>query len=398
MIKKHKRRFFLFTFLIQLFIVFFCGFSVATVTADGGNLSQEANDHLQENVEDLLNKMDLEELEQYLRSLGLTSDEPLAKKLLSFIKGGDFNFGNFIEKLFQVLLDNVKELLPAFSCITGIALMSGVLSTLQSGGAKSTGEVIFIVCYIGTLLPLFIVIGECFQSSLVCINALKTQMQIIYPLLLTLLAASGGNVTASVCRPAVAFFSNSIVAVMTGVVIPLTVLIVLFSMSANITKELKINKFCAFFKSINKWIIGLCVSVFGIFFTLQGITAATYDGITRRATKYAIGNGVPIIGGFLSGGFDLAVAGSALIKNALGNMSIFLMIFILLEPVILLISVNLALRFTAAITQPFGDSRISDFLGETAENLHYCTASLLFTAFLYFLSVLILVIGVESVI
>ena len=186
------------------------------------------------------------------------------------------------------------------------------------------------------------------------------------------------------------------VAVIQKVVFPITVTIILFSLAAHLTKELKIGKFTAFFKSINKWIIGICVSVFGIFFTLQGITAATHDGIVRRATKYALGNGIPIIGGFLSGGFDLAVAGSVLIKNSLGTMGIFLMITVLFEPIVLLASINLLLRLTAAITQPFGDSRLSDFLGETADNLHYCTAGLLMTAFLYFLSIMLMVYSTEA--
>ena len=140
----------------------------------------------------------------------------------------------------------------------------------------------------------------------------------------------------------------------------------------------------------------LARSVFGIFFTLQGITTASYDGIVRRATKYAIGNGVPIVGGFLSGGFDLAVASSVLIKNALGSMSIFIMVAVLFEPLIMLISTNILLRFTSAITQPLGESKISDFLGETADNLRYCTAGLLLVAFLYFLSIMLFVSASEA--
>ena len=129
---------------------------------------------------------------------------------------------------------------------------------------------------------------------------------------------------------------------------------------------------------------------------MQGITSATYDGVARRAAKYAIGNGIPIVGGFLSGGFDLAVAGSALIKNSLGSLGIFMLVSVLFEPILLLITVNLLLRLTAAIAQPFGDSRIADFLGETAENLHYCTAGLLFTAFLYFLTIVLMIFSSEA--
>jgi stage III sporulation protein AE len=163
-----------------------------------------------------------------------------------------------------------------------------------------------------------------------------------------------------------------------------------------LTDDLKISKFTAFFKSINKWIIGVCVSVFGIFFTLQGITCGTYDGVVRRAAKYAIGNGIPIVGGFLSGGFDLAVAGGILIKNSLGSMSIFLMLSVLFEPIAMLIAINLLLRLISAITQPFGDSKISDFLEETAESMHYCTAGLLFVGFLYFLTIMIMIFSTEA--
>ena len=178
---------------------------------------------------------------------------------------------------------------------------------------------------------------------------------------------------------------------------PLTLIIMVFSFVGNLTKTLKIGKFTAFFKSVNKWIIGVSISVFGLFFTLQGITAASYDGVIRRAAKYAIGNGIPIVGGFLSGGFDLAVAGSVLIKNSLGSLGIFMMVAVLLEPLLLLISVNILLRLTAAVTQPMGDGGISALIGETADNLRYCVACLFFVAFLYFLTILIMVCCTEAV-
>ena len=94
----------------------------------------------------------------------------------------------------------------------------------------------------------------------------------------------------------------------------------------------------------------------------------------------------------------MAVAGSVLIKNALGSMGIAMLLFVLFEPMLLLISVNLLMRLVAAITQPFGDSRVSDFLGETAENLQYCMAGLLLTAFLYFLTLVVMICCTEAII
>ena len=128
---------------------------------------------------------------------------------------------------------------------------------------------------------------------------------------------------------------------------------------------------------------------------MQGIVAASYDGIARRVAKYAIGTGVPIVGGFLSGGFDLAVAGSILIKNSLGILGIFLIISVIFEPLTLLISVNLLLRLTSAVTQPFGESKISDFLTQTADDLNYCTAGLLLSVFMYLICIVIAICTTE---
>ena len=372
-------------------------FFLCNVSASAESVSTEAEELLGESVLELIGELDLESLQKYVDSLGVLSGESVGQRLIDYIKGESFDYKNFGEEIISVLFKDVRELLPAFSCIAAIALLSGLISTLKSGTASGTaGNMIYLISYAAALIPLVSVLMECFGKTFESVSQMQKQMQIVYPLLLTLMSASGGALSVAMCRPAVAFFSNTIVSLITSVVFPLTVTIVAFSMAGNLTKELKLNKFCAFFKSINKWIIGVCVSVFGLFFTLQGLTAATYDGVVRRAAKYAIGSGIPIVGGFLSGGFDLAVAGSILIKNSLGSMSIFLMISVLFEPIVTLISVNVMLRFTAAITQPYGDSRISDFLGETADNLNYCTAGLLFTAFLYFITIVLIVSSSEA--
>ncbi|MBQ7369211.1 MAG: stage III sporulation protein AE [Clostridia bacterium] len=358
----------------------------------------EIEETLGENVTELIGKLDLQALQDYVDGLGVFSGQSVAERLIAYIGGTEFDYENFGKEIVAVLFENVKAILPAFACIAAIALLSGIISTLKSGTlANTSASMIFLISYAAALIPLIGVLTECFEKCFGSVAQMQTQMQIVYPLLLTLMATSGGTLSVAMCRPAVAFFSNTIVALINTVVFPLSVAIIAFSMASNLTKELKISKFGAFFKSINKWIIGISISVFGLFFTLQGLTSSVYDGVVRRAAKYAIGSGIPIVGGFLSGGFDLAVAGSILIKNSLGSMSIFLMVSVLFEPVVLLVSVNLLLRLTAAITQPFGDSRISDFLGETADNLHYCTAGLLFTAFLYFLSIVMIVSSSEAI-
>ena len=392
--------------IIGILLISLCIFNGAhlqdkiTVSAEGitsEKAEEEAREELEENIKDQIDKLDLNALQEYVDSLDNYTDGDVGDRLLAYIQGAEFDYEDFGKELLHIFFAKVAEIIPAFACITAIALLSGLLSMLKSGMvAQTSSEMMFLITYAAALIPLITVLVECLTTCKESIAAMSKQMQLIFPIMLTLLSASGSTVSASVCRPAVGFFSTTIVGIIENVVFPLTVLIISFSMVGNLTKELKIGKFTAFFKSINKWVIGVCISVFGLFFTLQGITSATYDGVVRRAAKYAIGNGIPIVGGFLSGGFDIAVAGSVLIKNSLGSMSIFLMLSVLFEPLVLLIAVSLMLRLVSAITQPFGESRISNFLGETATNLQYCTAGLLFTAFLYFLSIVMMIFCTEA--
>ncbi len=377
--------------------VFAEGISANEVASEIIGEEEAAQEELNATIEELLNQMDLDALQEYVDSLDSFSKESVTERLMKYIAAGSVDYDGFWGQLTGVIFAKVSEILPCFTCIAAISLLSGLIGALKSGSnVKVASDMIFLITYAAALIPLIAVLTECFSQTYESISQMREQMQIIYPLLLTLMSASGGALSAAVCRPAVVFFSSTIVSAIAEIIFPITIVIIVFSMASNLAKDLKISRFTAFFKSINKWIIGVCVSVFGLFFTLQGITAATYDGVVRRAAKYAIGNGVPIVGGFLSGGFDLAVAGSVLIKNSLGSMGIFLMISVIFEPIVLLIATNVLLRLTAAISQPFGDGRISDFLGETAENLHYCTAGLLFTAFLYFLSLLLMVYTSEA--
>ena len=391
-------------FILAFFIFLALSFSVPMfyAMADVGSIAESEDaiawEELEKNIFEQLENLDLKELQAYVNSLGGSVDGDIIQRLLGYIGGEGIDYKELTQNLLHIFLESVQSLLPAFACIISISLTSGLLSTVKSNvSEKTSADMIHLITYISALVPILSIVIECFSACVRSVTAMSKQTLLLFPPMLTLLSASGGSVTAAICRPAVAFFVSTIISIVQAVVFPLTVVIIVFSIAGNLTNQLKINKFTGFFKSINKWIIGVCLSVFGIFFTVQGITSATYDGVVRRAAKYAIGNGVPIVGGFLSGGFDLAVAGSILVKNALGTMGLVLLMAVLFEPMALLISVNVLMRLAAAVTQPFGDSKISDFLGETADNLQYCMAGLLLTAFLYFLSIVFIICCTEAI-
>ena len=380
------KRIYLFFILIILLIGNIFSWNIVQASA-------ETNDEnmLGDVLDEALENLDLSQIEEYLSNT-IFSNKGIKERLIDYVKGDGVDYASIFAQIAEIFFKEIKELFPIFATITAIALLCGILSSLHAGPLqKGLENTVFLIAFIATLIPVLQVINSCFASAEGCVLEMKKQMELLFPVLLTLLTASGGSISVAICKPSVAFLSTTIVGIISNFVFPITLLIFSFSIANRLSDDFKFSKFIAVFKSINKWIIGLAISIFGLFFTVQGISASAYDGIARRAAKYAIGNGIPIIGGFLSGGFDLAVAGSILIKNSLGYLGILLMISSVFEPIILLISANLLLKVSAALTSPFAESKISDFLTETADCLNYLSAGILFTAFLYFLCIVIII-------
>ena len=381
--KKLKAVLMLIAFMFLLAMPFNC----ILVTAE-----TEQPSALEDTIEDCLEKLDLSELEEYLKRLEGESSESIRDRLIRYVKGDSLEFTSIFTQIAEVFFQETIALIPDFACITAIALLCGILSSLQIGIMENTvTKTVYVIAFVSALIPVVGIISECYTSASDGLNNMQRQMEIVFPILLTLLATSGGVTTVAVCRPSLAFLSTSMIRIISDFVFPITIIMLAFSMLTKISDDFKFGKFTALLKSINKWLIGIGLSVFGLFFTIQGITTTTYDGIVKRVAKYAIGNGIPIVGGFLSGGFDLAVAGSVLIKNSLGYFGIALMISSIFKPIILLLSTTILLRLSSAMTSPFGESKISDFLSETADCLNYLSAGVLFSAFLYFLAIIVLI-------
>ena len=385
-----RKRCLLFFVLFSAFFLFFL--SPPSILASAQTADREEAGELEENIEELLGELDTEELQSYLNSLEDFSDWNVKDKISELLSGGTLDYDSVFSALFSALTDSLADMLPAFAVICAVSLLCGVLNAVKGSFLRdSTGEIIFFACYISVVVVLLSQLVEVFSLCSRTMNGLKRQMEIIFPVLLTLMAASGGTVSVGVYQPAVAFLCDGVADILTDVVLPFTAVIIVLGMVEKLNKNVKLNGFISLFKSINKWLIGISVTVFGIFLTAQGLTSATYDGISMRAAKYAISNSIPIVGNFISGGFDIVLAGNILIKNSVGIIGVFLILAVALQPVLSLVGFSLFLRLTAAISEPVGDERISGFLTGLADAMGYVVACLVSLAFLYFLTILLLI-------
>lgn len=354
-------------------------------------------DELSESIDEQLGQLDLEELEAYLKELETENGNFFQYSFYGEVKkilNGEMNvnYDDLLSALFGTLFSSVYELMPTFLSVIAIAVFCGIFNAGKGDFlSDEIKNLIFFVCFSFVVLLLINVVFALIENTKNAIENIAKFNEIMSPVIFTLMAASGGAVSVSVYQPAVAFLSNGIVRIILNAVLPLSTLMMVFSVVSNLSLTTKLNRFIEFFGSLNKWLIGVSFTVFTFFLSVQGITAGGIDGISLRATKYAISNSVPIVGGYLKDGVDLVIAGSVLIKNAIGVVGIVAVFFVIVSPLLCIVSFQLLLKLTAAVIEPIGDGRLSGFCASLSKNVNYLTASLLSVGLMLFLTITLII-------
>lgn len=354
-------------------------------------------DELSESIDEQLGQLDLEELEAYLKELETENGNFFQYSFYGEVKkilNGEMNvnYDDLLSALFGTLFSSVYELMPTFLSVIAIAVFCGIFNVGKGDFlSDEIKNLIFFVCFSFVVLLLINVVFALIENTKNAIENIAKFNEIMSPVIFTLMAANGGAVSVSVYQPAVAFLSNGIVRIILNAVLPLSTLMMVFSVVSNLSLTTKLNRFIEFFGSLNKWLIGVSFTVFTFFLSVQGITAGGIDGISLRATKYAISNSVPIVGGYLKDGVDLVIAGSVLIKNAIGVVGIVAVFFVIVSPLLCIVSFQLLLKLTAAVIEPIGDGRLSGFCASLSKNVNYLTASLLSVGLMLFLTITLII-------
>ncbi len=273
------------------------------------------------NIDDIMNELDLSELEAFIASL--TSDQQSfldGSAVKDFIKnivsGQAIEFGSIMNYLLASLGANAAMYVPLMLALIAVAVAYSVINSVKGKFASDSVESIIRFACMGVILTLlitqvFFIIG----SVMDMIDLLKKQTDIFFPLILTLMTAIGASSSVNVYRPAVLIFASGIINLITAIAIPMFIVSIVFTAIGNLSSGIKLKEMSSFFSTVSKWVLNTTFFIFMAFLSIQGITASIYDGVTIRTTKLALSKYVPIIGGYLSEGFNIILAGSVLIKD-----------------------------------------------------------------------------------
>ena len=359
--------------------------------------ADDGGEQLNENISDILDGLDLEALDQYLKEYGdefAFSYGEDARSMIEYLIKGDLkaDYSGYIAELLSVIFKNALSLVPAFAQIIALALLCAVLRSAEGSIMKgSVSSVVRVICYALMITILAAMLGGVAGYALECVDMIRLQAEIVTPILVTLTILAGGGSSGAVFQPAALFVSGGAVELVSHLVFPATTAVVMINFISKLSPDFNFSGTAALIKNILKWMIGITLAVFSLFITVQGAASSLFDGIFFKAAKYLVGSSVPIVGNFLSAGVDMVVAAGSVVKSAVGIVGIVLLVAQIAPPIVLFACFSLMLKFSAAVIQPLGESTAYSLLSDLASDIEYFIAGLATAAFMYALLVMLMI-------
>lgn len=385
------KRKYLFLFLI-IFLV--CIQFVPVAQAE-----ESIKEDLSVEIDDQLDELDLSEFDKFVKSLDNNFLGDSFEKIIQKIIDGEqvFTFSMIVDVLGDNLLKEMIFGLPICASIILICVLSTTLSRFSSKiSVNATENVVRFVCFSAILILLVSSLYSLADNVKNTISTLSSFMNIIFPVIVTMLTVIGGGASVGLFSPYLAILSSLVVNGLNGVIIPLFFACVTLSVVGCLSDSVKLDGIRKFLKTFCDWLLGLGFGVFCTFLGGQSVLTGGLDNISIKATKFALSSYVPILGGYLSDGFDVVLAGSMLIKNAIGITGIFVILLILVVPVLKLVVFSLLLKLTSGITQTIGDQKISNLLAGVSSTITMLVTFLLGVAFVFFFVVILMIYSVNA--
>ena len=305
---------------------------------------------------------------------------------------GKVNNQTIYKKIIKILGNEVSSNIKILISILVIIVIHGILKSItDSLDNSNVSQIIYFVQYILIVTLIMSNFTEIIKLIKETANNLVGFINLLMPLLLTLMVYTGNITTSSVLEPIVLFISNFIGNIIVDALIPIVLIIVVFSIISKISDRVQVEKISKFLKSGVVWFLGIVLTIFVGVVSLEGTLSSSVDGVTAKTAKAVVSSVIPVVGKVLGDVVDSVLGCGVVLKNAVGVVGVIVIIGICILPVLKIATLSIMYSLASAVVQPVADDKIVKLLDEMSGVFK------LLLAILCSLSV-ILIIGVTLVI
>lgn len=340
--------------IICFIIVFICILS---------NNSYATDDELIKEQKELFGISDfVKETEKYT---GAFFEDIEIGELLNNAIEGNIDNNTILKKIINLLGIEVKSSIQTLISILVIVVIHSVLKSVSDSlENKNISEIIYYVQYILIITIIMSNFSSIIETVKETSQNLVGFMNMLVPILITLMVYTGSIVTSGLIEPIILFMINFIGNTIQGILIPLVLIITVLSIVSKISNKVQIDKISSFLKTGVLWFLGIVLTLFVGVISLEGTLSSSIDGITAKTAKAAVSSMIPIVGKILGDAVDTVLGCGVVLKNAVGMVGVIVIIGICIVPILKIGVITIAYNLAASVIQPISDEKIVKLLSE----------------------------------
>ncbi len=302
-----------------------------------------------------------------------------------------FEGQSLFKNISSIFFNELKYSMNLLSKILIITLISAILTNLQNSFEDSSiSEMANYVTYILIAILVIASFSDVMHMVTITVNRMINFMQILLPILLTLLVLTAGPSARVLFHPMILAAVNIVGVIIRNVIFPLIYFSFIVSIVSNLSKRVELGKLSELGRQIITFIISAAFTIFIGILTIYGLSTKI-DGITIRTAKFAVDKFVPVVGGFLSDAVDAVIGSSTILKNGIGIIGLIVLALIILAPLIKVAALLLVYQIIGAIIEPISSPNIVSFFTDISKSLLLILISMVSITIMFFITITIIV-------
>jgi stage III sporulation protein AE len=310
---------------------------------------------------------------------------------LMFPAGKGWNAGQAFIGITRFFLHEVLYSGKLLVTIVLLTVFTMLLETMQNAFERNTvSKVAYGIAY---MVLIILAINSFRTATSYAGDAIEKMVQFMLamvPLLLTLLAGTGGVASVAVLHPLIVFMIHTVGTFIHLIVFPLLFFSAVLHLVSSITDRYKVTQLADLLRNVGIGVLGVLLTVFLGVLSVQGAAGAVTDGVALRTAKFVTGNFIPVVGRMFSDAADTVMSASLLVKNAVGLTGVIILLFLCTFPALKILTLALIYNLAGAVMQPLGDTPIVHCLQTIGKTLIYVFAALASVGLMFFLAVTII--------
>lgn len=290
-------------------------------------------------------------LPESVREYGLT-----AENTADFLDLGNV-FSLLLSALKKAFSTAVVPFLATLAFLVALYLLNALLSDKDSPLQKT----LCAVFAFGSLVSTFVSVFDVSSAVRTSISDVCAFGQSLFPVLLSCVGASGRAARAAAASVETGVLFSALSFVGTELVVPCVNTFFAIGVTSSVLSNGALYSLSKTLKKICVSALGVCSLVFSLSVGARHALASGADATSVRSAAYAVGNGIPVVGGSIGESMSAVFASAEAVAKNIGVFGAVAVVLLLFSPLVTVGVLWLLSSVSGAVAEMFGLDRMRRF-------------------------------------